>query len=241
MAIAIDTIGTVTNQASTTGFTFSATVGAGLLNSILVLYAQVHTNLGISISAATYNGVALTKIIRENDGVRNATVEIWYLKAPASGSNTVSITLTGGTATFFDAVCISYTGVDQTTPIDIAGIGTVVVSSSTTVSLSPTTVTNNAWAIDCLDAGGTPTMAVTGGQTIDVNSTNSNGEKLCVSHKLVAAAGSTTVSWSMTPSTSGAAAYAVAALRPAAATNLFRPPDLSGMGSGGPFFHNPVS
>lgn len=217
MAIAIDTVGSVSNQASTTGFTFSSTVGAALTNSILVLYIQVHTNLGISVSAASYNAVAMTKLIRENDGVRNATVEIWYLVAPASGSNTVSVTLAGGTATFADAVCISYTGVDQVTPMDIGGSGAVVLNGSTSNSLSPTTVTNNAWVIDCIDAGGSPTMAITGGQTSDVNSVNSNGDKLAVSHKLVAAAGSTTVSWSISPSTSGASAYAAGALRPAVA------------------------
>jgi RHS repeat-associated protein len=66
--------------------------------------------------------------------------EVWYLVNPPTGSNTVSVTVTGAT----DAIKLtasSWTGVDQSTPIPLytAALG---VSGNPTVSLTTTSANN---------------------------------------------------------------------------------------------------
>jgi hypothetical protein len=89
------------------------------------------------VTSVTYNGVALTQAWALNGPgwVRN---EGWYLVAPATGANTVVVTYAGNNLQAA-AGGVSFTGVNQTTPVDTAatasgntGNPTVVVSSATT-------------------------------------------------------------------------------------------------------------
>lgn len=81
------------------------------------LYVGVATdhNAGITVSGVTYGGVAMTPVgTHFRSGAYRVTV--FRLLAPATGTNTVAVTLSGSSA----AVCaaISLTGVDQTDPDD---------------------------------------------------------------------------------------------------------------------------
>lgn len=118
MAIALDT----TTPKITNGFAVGPTTitwshictGSNLL---LILNADIwqDTSGSATITAASYNGVALTKVAQVADV--NMSAEQWYLAAPASGTNTVSVTVTGA----HDAVKLatsSFTGALQVSPLD---------------------------------------------------------------------------------------------------------------------------
>ncbi len=98
----------------------------------------------------TYAAAALTfvrKDVSSFDGL--TTSEAWYLKAPASGTNNVVITMTCavGAGNWINSGVISLTGVNQTTPID-AHNGTGSTDSSGIASTTVTTVADNAWVAE---------------------------------------------------------------------------------------------
>lgn len=67
----------------------------------------------VSVSGITYNGVAMSLIRRV---VNTNAVELWGLVNPASGAHNVVVTLSGAATNARGAV--SFTNVDQTTPVD---------------------------------------------------------------------------------------------------------------------------
>ena len=113
-----------------------------------------------SVTSITYAGVALTKAAEQNQsGSPDVRVELWYLAAPATGNNSVNVTLTGNAR--FVASSASFTGVDQVTPIEDTDTGT---DAAPTVQV--TTTSNNAWVVDVLaQERSTPTPSVGAGQT----------------------------------------------------------------------------
>lgn len=118
---------TPTLNATTTNFTlgFSATSTMKTWthktsfgnNRLLVLTADIlqHTPGIGSISSASYAGLPLTRAASTTNGTIES--ELWYLAAPPSGLNTMSITMNGST----DALKFSladYTGANQSSPLD---------------------------------------------------------------------------------------------------------------------------
>lgn len=95
------------------------------------------------ITDVTYNGVALTKIgeVAAETSIRN--VALWYLVAPATGSNTVAITGTGGLTDACGGAAASYTGAKQTGVPD--SFGTTFGTSVATLTASTTVVAADCW------------------------------------------------------------------------------------------------
>lgn len=92
-----------------------------------------------TVTAATYNSVTLVKV----DGLASVSMrsELWYLKAPSTGANTQSVTFTGN----HDAIkyaTTSYTGVDQSAPLDSHNTATGTTGNPTvsTTSVAANTV-----------------------------------------------------------------------------------------------------
>lgn len=87
------------------------------------------------IVSLTYNGVALTKISGVSEG--GVHVELWYLVNPPAGTYNIVITHDG---TYNTGWCLgmatSYTGVDQTDPIQVFDVD-VAESASVSTSLTP--------------------------------------------------------------------------------------------------------
>jgi hypothetical protein len=110
--------------------------------------------------AVTYNGVPMTSagIVHSNN--RNyGFVQLFYLTAPATGVHPVQVTLTGGTA-WIEGGSVSFTGVDQTTPVrNIATKFGSSTSPNLTVTSAPGNMVVDAMAIGC---PGT----ITSGQTL---------------------------------------------------------------------------
>lgn len=117
-----------------------------------------------TISALTYNSVALTQIKKVTDSNVAISSELWYLKNPATGPNTISITFspTAGAGSY--ATAVSLTGTDTTNPLD-ANNGAQNGPTFTVAGTSVTTVADNTWLVDCLKGNNSVTVTTRSGQT----------------------------------------------------------------------------
>lgn len=203
------------------GTTLSASINPSGSDKILLVGVGWNSDTRSSsadVTGVTFGGVALTRAIREQYtlfGTLYASVDIWYLIAPANGS--ASIVVTKGIEaqlTAFGAIVM--TGVDQSSPIvstgNSDGLGTM---SSKSCSL--TTETGQV-IFDCMmlsdDGGAVPADTAGAGQTeITNNEVLSVFELGVATSRKAADAGSTTTSWSWV-SSSIAAALAAVAIRP---------------------------
>ena len=142
--IQIDTVCRGGQAASASSITFSCTVGSGS-NRVLVVSAggRDATQANLTIDSVTWNGTSLTNI---RSDVWNASTfarsELWYIKAPASGTFNIIVTWHGSSA-FVVANATAFTGVDQTNPIDANGGTGTTSSTNASISASVTTVAAN--------------------------------------------------------------------------------------------------
>lgn len=127
-----------TNSGDASSFTHSHTVSG----TDRLLVVEVALNNGApdkTVSSITYAGQSLTQLteaVNTNNNVPR--VEVWYLVAPPIGTHNIVVTLDDINEVAIGA--ISYTGVDQTMPID----GTVTAQgTSTSVSVSVSSETND--------------------------------------------------------------------------------------------------
>ena len=102
------------------------------------------------VLAVKYNGVPMTSagIVHSNNRTAGF-VQLFYLVAPATGTNQVLVTMTGGTGSI-EAGSVSFTGVNQTTPI--RNITTAFGNSATpsvTVASAPGNMVVDALATGC--------------------------------------------------------------------------------------------
>lgn len=123
---------------------FAYTTGSG---SDRALFVDVYDEAGDDtdrVTGVTYGGVACT-LFPTGKQLSSTLVyhSCWYLAAPATGANTLLIQTSD--AGFSGEVNVAdYTGVDQSTPLDVSNKGTAV---ATSVTVSVTTVKNNDWLI----------------------------------------------------------------------------------------------
>jgi hypothetical protein len=165
MAIALDAqSGLVQNGFAAGGArTWSHTV-AGTDRILVVSVALWQDVAGTgTITAMTYNGVAMTKAQGVTQGAMRA--EIWYLVNPATGANTVSATVTGNTddRKFRSA---SYTGVDQVAGLDASNSA---VGGTGNPTVNVTTIADNSWVQDAVAKFGTGAATIGAGQTSLLN------------------------------------------------------------------------
>lgn len=126
---------------------------------------------GQTVTGITYNGVALSFIGAQSTVTSFGRVESWGLVNPASGSNSIAVTLSGTIASAGTAV--SYTGVHQTTPTEAFNSAQATnTGSATDASVVVTSVAGQCWihAAVATDDG-----SVTAGQTSRNNVTGVGG------------------------------------------------------------------
>jgi len=142
MAIAYDAVSEGNRDASAgvnTDFSHSCT---GSDRFLVVHVATYKSGSGDIVTGVTYNGVSMTLLNQETAQTEVETY-MFYLANPASGSNTVSIKHPSNN--YIWGIAGSYTGVDQTTPIDSSASGTT--SGSTSITSTTTVVASNCWLI----------------------------------------------------------------------------------------------
>jgi len=184
MAIAIDSTVTFNRSSATThSFTFDNVAG----DFLLIGFSTTVGN-GATVSSITYNSVSLT-VVDTQINPNNSLSTVWRLNNPATGSNTIEITLssTNGVAGSVQ----SYTGVDLANPIDASNKGTSW-GATTAMSLPITTITDNsrlfahayiARNVTSL-ATGTTSILTINGTALTIRSTNE-----------IASAGATSLAW----------------------------------------------
>ncbi len=139
MAVAFDAVGpsSAGTAASGTSLSWSHTCTGSNLVLVVGVAIGIIGDSGKSASA-TYNGVAMTSagVVHSGAGT-DGFVQMFYLAGPATGANTVAITITGGSVDITGG-SVSFTGAHQTTPlINIAtntGVGTTASVSVTNAS-----------------------------------------------------------------------------------------------------------
>ena len=154
-------------------------------NSIMIVNVS---SVSKSVSSVTYNGVSFTKLttLACSAGCNH---EIWYLLNPASGVNTVVVTLSA--SDHFVASSTSYFNVNQTTPFGTLGTNTGT-SSGPTVTFN--TVTNELVYDLIATPGSFAFNSQGGGQTLLSDSCHT----VCLGASYKSAgSSSTTMSWTM--------------------------------------------
>ncbi len=108
-------------------------------NRLMLVGISMGNPAGNSVASVTYNGVALTFVGMHAIGIApdEARVEVWALVAPSTGTHNVVVNLAGPNAGGTTVGVMTFTGVDQATPLGTfvsdagnAANGTVNVSSA---------------------------------------------------------------------------------------------------------------
>lgn len=217
MAVAVDAVSS-SGGGSASSFSWAHTCSGSdrLLMLGIAWYDSIDT-----ISSVTYNSVAMTIVPSSSKSIGQYTVVLYYLINPASGSNTVAVTFSGGVFDFGGGA-VSFTGADQTTPLGTAATAS---GTSTTPSVAVTSASGEI-VLDTLIITHSGTLTVDGSQTQRWNATGGGYTKYAGSTE--GGAASTTMSWSN--STSQDWAITGVAVKPVSA-NTVRQLCLIGVGN----------
>ena len=145
-----------------------------------------------SATSVTYNGTALTFGGASTNGTVRS--EIWYLVAPPSGAHNIVVTAPNANAV--TATSMSFTGVNQATPL---GSTTSAIGTSTTPSIA-TTSTVGEPLFDVVGAVGTTAPTVSGPkQTVRQTNTTATGlDHVVIGSSTAPGLGATSVTMSWT-------------------------------------------
>lgn len=210
-------------QAASAGYSWShicygsnryLVVGVGMLS------------LAQTVSGITYNSIALTFLGAQSSVSGAARVELWGLVNPATGSNTVAVTLTGAIASA--ATAASYDWVHQTTPTEAFSSTQATNVGAADATVNVITVADNDWVVDIVATDDTA-ITVGAGQVQRSNVTGAGGSAANSDEGPKTPAGSVTMSWT---NIAALATWAIAAiaLRPFGASGGRRIRDMMGSG-----------
>ena len=140
LGIAIDNLATSAVSTDSSGLvTISFTVGTGA-NRLLIVGGTVDNFV---ITGVTYGGTALTQAVADT---QKPTGSIWYLVNPPSGTASVVVSSSPSKGAIIGV--ISFTGVDQSTPIPTTATNDNANGRTSPASVSITNKNANAWVID---------------------------------------------------------------------------------------------
>jgi hypothetical protein len=157
-AVAFDTADSVTGSGVTSLSRSCIVTGS----NTLMIISGVALNADASTSA-TYNGVGLTLKASVSMGAGVKFLDMWFLVAPTTGTNTAVINYPTGSDRAAMS-CVSFTGVHQVTPLGTAETGTDFVTGETI------TVPANGMAFDAaggIDGGAACFDSTPGGSQIE--------------------------------------------------------------------------
>src|SRR5207245_4175775 len=101
-----------------------------------------------AITGVTYGGTALTQAVADT---QKPTGSIWYLVNPPSGTASVVVSSSPSKGAIIGV--ISFTGVDQSTPIQTTATPDNANARTSPATVSITNETANAWVMDLLRSG----------------------------------------------------------------------------------------
>lgn len=221
MALAVDT----TSHATATGsggatLSWSHTTGSSA-NKLVVTIGSAGASR--DISGVTFNSVALTKLIDQDDGsFENA--EIWRLNDPPIGTFTIEVSFSGGGGAQQAAGAISFSG---------AAAAERDTSVATGAGANPSVAVDSESGDYCVDAYasdlGSDGTSTPGGTTIWEDEDVASGDSDFGSQYVVASGASTSPTWTAVAPSSGSWALVAASIKAAGGT----PATHAGPSSGG--------
>ena len=161
------------------------------------------------VSTVTYNAVSCTEKWEVQGGSANRINGGWYKTAPATGANNIVVTLDNSPDDIFVGG-MSFTGVDQTTPMDTEASTYENWGSSVSVDVSSAV---NDWVIDNVHVTGNYVITEGAGQTNRWEQEQVSGQSAGGSTE----AGATTVTMSWSWPTDTAATIVGCSINPAGA------------------------
>ena len=205
MAIAFDTssVGTLANPA--TGITVSITPSAG---SDMVVSAAVGVPTSDKLTTIKYDGTDMTEVESFQLGDSRGCY-LYYLAigtGPGSAKNVVVV----GSSDAWQMALSTYTGVDQTTPLDTSGANRSVGPTIPSLDVSITTTVDDCWAVTSLRSG----LATTNGTNTVVRRT-ANGLGLSDTNGSLGTAGAKTINIGQNVANAAGTGAIAVALKPA--------------------------
>lgn len=189
--ISFDAFSSAATNPDSATLSWTHTAGAGCSNRILIVGVGNRSNR--SVSGITYNSVALTKIRSDAPG-GDVHSELWYLTNPATGSNQITITMAASTTVTAGATTWCNTN-QSGTPFNVMTGNGATGSNTTNPSVSVTSAVGEV-VVDVVTR-----QAAGGGLTVgpgQVQRFNQGGTaNATAGSSEAAAAGSTTMSWTM--------------------------------------------
>jgi hypothetical protein len=137
-------------------------------NRLLWVGTAFYQNGNTFVSGVTFNGVSFTEVPSSAKNNGSLWVQQFYLVAPDTGEQTVQVQYGGSAAFDIGVVAVSFTGVDQTTPI---GTAVTASDSSTAPSATVASVTADDFVVDILGIAHSGTLTVGANQTQRANTT----------------------------------------------------------------------
>ncbi len=188
--VAIDTAssGTTTGSSVTIPHTTSGT------NRLMLVGVSMAPKSGYTVSSITYNGDNLSVVGTRQESDK-ARIEIWSLIAPDTGAHDVVVTLSSSDHEGAAVGVMTFTGVDQSTPL---GTFTSAIDDSDSPSVNVTSAAGElVFDTLALEEDGAQNIAPGSGQTerwdLDVDKINGGGST-------EPGAANVTMSWSITDS-----------------------------------------
>lgn len=139
--IALEAANAVGSASNVNSISVPLTIGG--TGRYLVVGITVDTVAGSAISTVTYAGQALA---RQGQIGTNPLTEVWTLANPPAGTANVVASFGAGQSDQMAVGALSFTGVNLTTPLDVAVVPTS--GNSNTASATITPATDNAWLVD---------------------------------------------------------------------------------------------
>jgi hypothetical protein len=197
--MAIAYVSVSNGQADTvSSITVSHVVASG---SDRLLVAKTHqddttTPTDMPVTGITYNSVAMTKADdHDTTGAEKNRIELWYLVAPDEGTYNCVATFTNT----IDACMLTvenYTGVKQTSPLNVTGSAFAISAGPAQVSI--TTTVADCLIVDMVHAtSSSRTFAVNSGQTSTYNVQQTGAFRGAGAYEIVTTATSYTQGWTI--------------------------------------------
>lgn len=192
-----DAVSECTPTTGVSSRTWSHTCGT-LTNGCLVVGTGARVNTtpaNLVVSSVTYNGVAMTKQ-REDASTVSLGTSLWTLINPPSGAHNVVVTWTGNIDNVVSAWAISYSNVNQATPVH-ATAGQNIDSGGSAITKDLTTTVPNCLVIDSMYQTDDLGQTVGAGQTARSNRivTGVSTDGHAGSEEAKAEPGTVTMSW----------------------------------------------
>lgn len=190
----------------TSGSDFSFTTSG--TNRILWNFVVADTT--DTVTGSTYGGVAMTLVDKVQRSVADRWLYSFYLVAPASGSNTISIALSAGS--WVESFVLNFSGALQSGQPDAHGTNTVI--AGTSLSKSITTTANNCWTVGMMSLAAARVLTPDAGTNV-VDTDGSNISRSLDSNANITPPGSTSLGGSWAVNASGGILVASIAPLPA--------------------------